>query len=180
MGSSIGWDASTAIVGVCELSSSGSLIWKNHIDLRKIERMNDKALAVRKFILKYPNVAISNSHFLEDRLGSFSPGLTSKQTLMKLAAFNAIVSLIIEEETSSRPTHIHPMTIKSVMQKIGLKIEKGDDKKEKGLEWVVKREPSFTLQLNRKGKHQPWNIDEADAYKIALTGLIKSRNVSSD
>lgn len=175
MGSSIGWDASTSIVGVCELSPSGSLLWKDHVDLRKIDHLNDKAKAVRKFIQR--TISPPAKHFLEDRLGSFSFGKTSQQTLMKLSAFNAIVSLIIEEETGLRPDHIHPMTIKSEMKKLGLIVEKGDDKKEKGLEWVMKREPAFTLQLNRNGKHQPWNVDEADAYKIALTGLMKSRSL---
>lgn len=121
----------------------------------------------------------AHAHFIEDRLGSFSFGRTSQQTLMKLAAFNSVISYVIWNEfhrlgTATCVEHIHPATAKSVAKKDGLIIPKGVDKKQMTLDWVVSKEPNFPLVLNRNGKPQPYCYDQADAYLIGRAGFIRS------
>lgn len=170
---SVGWDISTSIAGIA-LIESGSLVWKDHIDLRKKEHLNDKAILIEEYIEK--NIGPGHTHFLEDRLGNFSGGKTSMQTLMRLAAFNAMSSFIIEKKLGIRPHQIHPVTVKAILKKFGLIIPKGQNKKELTLAWVRKREPGFSVDLNRNDNVQTWAYDEADAYCIALAGEIKYRS----
>jgi len=69
--------------------------------------------------------------------------------------------------------HLHLMTIKSVMKKMGLVIPKGANKKALTLEWVSLREPSFPVTLNKNGNPQPYCFDMADSYVVARTGHFK-------
>lgn len=176
----IGWDVSTSITGIAALAD-GKLLWKEHIDLHKIDHLNDKLLAVRQHIRQWQfrsdcGATSMATHYIEDRLGNFSSGKTSMQTLMRLAAFNAMVAFVIEDELKIRANPIHPMTAKAQLRKMGLVIPKskempkGEDKKTLTLAWVRARETGFSVDLNRNAKPKPWAYDEADAYCIALIG----------
>lgn len=173
MGHTWGWDVSTSIVGVSLIDEDGRLVEKNHIDLRKFEDLFEKGDAVKRMMAGYDWPA-GTVHFVEDRLSGFSPGKSSAGTLLKLGAFNAMVSYFIHEK-KGKVVHLHPSSVKATLKRVGLEIPKGGDKKELTLQWARSREPKWSIDLNRNDKPQPWNFDEADAYALAVAGQIRSQ-----
>jgi hypothetical protein len=169
------WDISTSITGVSTFNSDGELIETNHIDLRDGDDMNEKGSLVCDFMNRVMVVGknpTADVHVVEERLGNFAAGRTMLQTLMKLAAFNAVVSyLIAQEAPGARVLRLHPSSWKSIMRKEGLLIPKGQEsnKKDITLAYVRLREPEFdkrvaSVGLNKNGNPHPWCYDEADAY----------------
>lgn len=200
-----GWDVSTSIIGVTLLKDDGSFVCSDHLDLRKSEDgMLSKAEEVEEWVRELLECHASNfvvdriaqanpvfdapvifDHFIEDRLGSFAAGRTMLQVLMKLAAFNMVVSYIIQKASTDlvaknvggggvRIEHIHPSTVKSIMRKEGLVVPKGGDKKVLTLDFVSRRWPGFTVDRNRKGNPQPWCFDRADSLIVARAGYLRS------
>jgi len=173
-----GWDISTSIIGVCILGNDGKYAGESYyIDLTDVDgplAKADYAKASILNILKMQNDAeqpYPNYHFVEDRLGGFAAGRTMLQTLMKLAAFNAVISYIIwENEKNPMVLHLHPSTVKSVMKKEGLFIPKGSDKKDLTLAFVRRKEPDFPWMPNKNNNPKPQMFDMADAYCIAKAG----------
>jgi hypothetical protein len=190
-----GWDISTSIIGLSVLDSEGRFVGRDHLDLRKF---SPKTLSVTTQLLERADEArpwVYNSiadpcrniplherlfqyHFVEERLSSFASGRTMLQTLMKLAAFNALISQMIldatVEWTSFRINHIHPSTVKSIIRRDGLIIPPGGNKKELTLEFFRKSVIGRPGDLTRTGKPQPWMFDEADAYCVARAGYLRS------
>lgn len=182
-----GCDVSTSIIGLAQFNNDGTFIRADHCDLRDIEGPLAKADAFREFLVDLtPTRGFyrddENHVFVEDRLGNFAAGRTMLQTLMKLAAFNAVCSYILwrHENSSGKHraiVHLHPSTWKSIMKKEGLLIPKGSDKKKEiTLDFVRRREPDFNESvfltgLNRNGNPQPWSFDEADAYCLGRSGF---------
>jgi hypothetical protein len=182
-----GWDISTSIIGFAAFDSSGIFIESRYCDLRKFKiDLITKADVALKFVKRVNDDFELTSkpkvqhHFVEDRLKSFSFGRTSKETLLKLTAFNALVSWMIWREcmggdaAHGKISHMHPSTVKAAMKRLGLVIPKGSDqKKQLTLDFVRTREKGFAPFLNKNGKDQPWCYDQADAYIIALAGMSK-------
>lgn len=175
-----GWDISTSIVGASVFDGCGTYVTSSYCDLRKVDSLNEKADACEQFlrrVLTYDVSGSSDVHFIEDRLMSFSLGATSKNTLMKLASFNAIVSFLIHRNAFNGSTIVmlHPSKVKATMRKLGLIINKGDDKKQMTLEFVMSRERDFKPSYNRNGKPNPWCYDMADSFITALAGIVLER-----
>lgn len=179
----IGWDVSTSVIGITVLDETGKFITSEYIDLRKLDtetllpKMEEAEEEVRNFICKHAkSVTEPMRHFIEDRLGNFSGGRTSLQVLMKLAAFNAVVSHFVNKYSpaGSSVNYLHPSSVKAIMKVEGLVIPKGSDKKALTLEYVSKREPAFPVPKNRNDKPQPYCYDMADSFIVARAGFIKS------
>jgi hypothetical protein len=172
-----GWDVSTSIVGGSVFDDGGKYQNSFHIDLRKIDGLNEKADALADHLDAMDHqgrldTLSGQTHFLEERLGGFAAGRTSAQVLMKLGAFNALASYLIHSH-DGRVLYIHPSTWKSLLKRDGLFIPKGGDKKALTLSFVQSREPGFPKDLNRNDKPQPWMYDMADAYCIGRAGYLK-------
>lgn len=184
-----GLDVSTSIVGFAQFTNDGKFVRADHVDLRKTDGILAKADALREFINGLAPMAgfyrdDENYVFVEERLGNFAAGKTMLQTLMKLAAFNAIATYIMWRHENSTGkhravVHIHPSTWKSLLKKEGLFIPKGSkDKKELTLSFVRRKEPDFEEivrlgNLNKNGNPHPWCYDMADAYCIGRAGYLR-------
>jgi hypothetical protein len=173
-----GWDISTAIIGFAVLDDCSCLITTEYCDLRKHETLNDKGDAAQAFVTsmwaKYGEE--KGVHFVEDRLAGFSGGGSNAGTVMRLAAFNAMVCWMIHRTwmPEDRIEMMHPSTVKAMMKQQGLLIPKGGDKKKLTLAYVAKREPeNFKVELNRNENPQPHNFDRADACITAWAGFRK-------
>jgi hypothetical protein len=189
-----GWDVSTSIIGVTVLTDDGRFVTSDHLDLRKSDaemicKAEEAEVWIRGLLPKHvePHGAFF-THYVEDRLGSFAAGRTMLQVLMKLAAFNMVVSYIIhrvscelaeKDSGGASVRHIHPSTAKAIMKKEGLIIPKGADKKQLTLDFVSKKEPSFVVDKNRNDNPQPWCYDRADSYIVARAGYLR-RYLSKD
>jgi hypothetical protein len=178
-----GWDISTSVIGTTVLNDDGSFYRSFFCDLRKIDaepikKALEAHLYVASFALDYAKLGPTH-HFIEDRLQSFAAGRTMQQTLLKLAAFNSVISYLIWYEFTTGPdhepitlTHLHPSRVKSIMRKEGLVIPKGADKKELTLAFVAAREKDFVVTLNKNDRPQPYCYDMADSYCIARAGYL--------
>ena len=182
-----GCDVSTSIIGWATFQNDGTFVRADHCDLRDVDGLLAKADEFRRWLAGERCRAgfyrdSENWVFVEDRLGNFAAGRTMLQVLMKLAAFNAVVSDILwtmEPGPHRAIVHLHPSTWKSAMRREGLLIPKGSDKKKQiTLEFVRKKESSFNeiivmTGLNRNDNPQPWCFDMADAWCIGRTGYLK-------
>jgi hypothetical protein len=103
--------------------------------------------------------------FVEDRLGGFTGGLTTRQTLMALSAMNAVVSVAL---VGFGPvTHIPPISAKRI---VGIQVPKGGDKKDVVVGLVRSLEPSFPYSETRAGNRARGVDDMADAWLLAEAG----------
>ena len=176
-----GWDISTAVIGFALMLNDGTLVETRYCDLRKVEGLNEKADEAHKFVsgiwAGLTEEDVYGVHFVEDRLAGFSGGGSNAGTVMRLAAFNAMVCWMIHrvwEREDRKIVMMHPSTVKAALKHDGLLIPKGADKKALTLEYVRKREPStFKIDLNRNEKPQPYCYDQADACITAWAGLRK-------
>lgn len=181
----VGWDISTAIVGLAIFDSSGHFVSARYCDLREIVGLNLKADKLLEFVndvLSDPllDLDLPVIHCVEDRLSGFNGGGSNMGTLMMLSAFNAMACWMIWRAWTNDngvPTNImmlHPSTVKSVLRADGLVIPKGGDKKKITLGFVRAKEHSFPVVLNRNGNPQPYCYDMGDAYVTARAGYLIS------
>ena len=168
-----GYDISTSIVGLAEFTNDGKFTRNEYIDLRDYETLDDKADVFRVNMIEFVGKNQNHLHFVEERLGNFAAGRSMLQVLMKLAAFNAVCSYIIFENTGEHVKHIHPSSWKATLKREGLVIPKGADKKELTLKYVREHEKDFHVDITKKGKFQPWCYDMADAYCIGRAGYLR-------
>jgi hypothetical protein len=116
--------------------------------------------------------------FIEENLQSFRSGFSSAKTLLSLARFNGIVSLISYETFSVMPVHIN---VNSARKSLGIKIirkkDGGKNTKDQIFEWVSDNIsfdwPKKILKSGPRKNQEifdPSCFDMADAYVIALSG----------
>ncbi len=166
----VGWDISTSAIGVCVRSDDGTTIEFGVIypvGSTHAEKHVNAAAQVRNFCKRVCPVA---SHYVEERLGGFTGGMTTKQTLMVLAAMNAVVSFVLAD--FGPVVHIAPITTKRIT---GLVVPKGGDKKVEVIRLVRSREPSFPYFETTGGNYVRGTDDMADAWLLSEAGLRISR-----
>lgn len=178
-----GWDISTSVIGFALMTDEGIFCETRYCDLRKVEGLNGKADVAHKFVsgiwAGLCEKDVCGVHFVEDRLAGFSGGGSNAGTIMRLAAFNAMVCWMIHciwDKDDASISMMHPATWKAIMKRDGLVIPKGADKKALTLDFVSKREPKFPLVLNKNSNPQPFCFDQADAYCIARAGFLRSKH----
>lgn len=162
----IGWDISTTMIGVCmvDVDTETTLKFQCYpIDGSSMVEKYDHAInSIDQFLID--NNVLECHHFVEDRLGNFSAGLTTMQTLMKLAQMNAVVSHHLRK--SGTVQHLHPATAKRIS---GLKVPKGGDKKAEAIRLATSN-GGMLVNLTKKGNYVRGTDDMADAYLLALSG----------
>jgi hypothetical protein len=188
----IGWDVSTTAIGICVkwedrphefhvIFPKGETAldkWKD-AQLNVLHFMDEISEKVDDELSKRPGAAGHGpypyiKHVVEQRLGGFTGGLTTKQTLMALAAMNAVVST--ELSGTGEIEFILPQTAKALT---GLKKKQleGEDKKETVVRLARFACPGFPYKEKKvsgkakrgKGKTYPWvkGIDDmADAWLL--------------
>lgn len=190
-----GWDISTSVVGLTILDEKGKWIKSSYFDfpkekvIKKDPTIYDKMSAAEDWILEQLKPFKSGviDHVFEESLANFSFGRTSMQTLMMLGAFNAMFSYrvmqihlndVICQPNQNDMSHVtmhrlHPSTVKADMKKEGLVIPKGADKKQMTLDFVMKQEPKFPIEMTRTGKPKPYCYDMADSFITARAGYVR-------
>lgn len=169
-----GWDISTSAIGVCVRNDDGSTLEFGviyPIGSTHVEKHRSAAAQVINFCKR---ICPSASHYVEERLGGFTGGMTTKQTLMALSAMNAVCSFVLAD--FGPVTHIPPITTKRIT---GLKVPKGGDKKIEVIRLVRSREPSFPYAETAAGNYVRGTDDMADAWLLAEAGLKITRGEAS-
>ncbi len=163
----IGWDISTSAIGICVKDDFGKTLEFETIfpvgETHAIKHRN-AAYQVRTFVERYSQCKCT--HFVEERLGGFTGGLTTKQVLMCLAAMNAVVSFVLS--SYGDVVQIPPVTTKRIT---GLVVPKGGNKKLEVIKLVRSAEPSFPYAETAGGKYVKGTDDMADAWLLAEAGI---------
>ena len=170
----VGWDISTSAIGICVRRADGKIVEFGVIypkGLSQYEKHRDAANQVSTFCKR---VCPQAQHFVEERLGGFTGGKTTRQTLMVLASMNAVVSFVLAD--FGPVVHIAPITTKRIT---GLVVPKGGDKKVEVIRLARSREPSFPYAETAAGNYVRGTDDMADAWLLAEAGLMISRGEAS-
>lgn len=173
-----GWDVSTAVVGCCLMDSEDLSVLRMERFILKgthYDRYEQITSIVAEVHGRWIEDAPLGSfvHYVEAPLANFTHGRTNKDTLMKLAAVNAVVSWKLVQW--SRPdclVHIPPVTAKRIC---GLKVPKGGDKKSAAMDFVASVCPDFKVTRTKKGNPVRGTDDMADAYLLARSGCLLVR-----
>lgn len=169
-----GWDISTSAIGVCVRDDSGKTLEFGVIypvGTTHAAKHRNAASQVASFCKRVCPVAV---HYVEERLGGFTGGMTTKQTLMALAAMNAVCSFVLAD--FGPVVHVPPITTKRIT---GLKVPKGGDKKTEVIRLVRSQEPSFPYAETAARNYVRGTDDMADAWLLAEAGLRISRGEAS-
>ena len=165
----LGLDISTSITGATVIQD-GKIIKSTFWDTRnknKFATIYDKAKFV-KFQLE--DLAFDHnitSIYIEQSLHSFRSGFSSAQTLSTLSRFNGIVSWICWELFGIQPEMI---AATSARKQAGVGIKRGDNAKEKVLQFVIDKYPDIEIQYTKHGNPKPGTLDMCDSIVIALAG----------
>lgn len=161
----IGWDVSTSAIGICVKADDGTTEFGVIYPAGETHAIKHRNAAAQVDAFCKRICSGSVTHVVEQALGGFSGGMTSKQTLMALAAMNAVISFVL----SSHGTvlHILPVTTKKIT---GLKKLEGEDKKDAVVRWSRENEPSFPYRETPAGNYAKGVDDMADAALLAHAG----------
>src|SRR5574337_813131 len=165
----IGWDVSTSAIGVCAKTDEGEVV-VFHVIFPKgethFEKYRSAVDQIDGFLSQYVATEELITHVVEERLGGFTGGQTSKQTLMALAAVNAVVSHHLTR--TGKVVHLAPVTTKRIT---GLQKEPGEGKEEAVVRLARSAEPSFPYKETKSGNWVKGTDDMADAWLLAEAWL---------
>ncbi len=165
----LGLDISTSITGVTVIQEDQILetaFWdtrnKKHFPTiyHKADHIKDK---LKDLVSKHKISHI----YIEQSLHSFRSGFSSAQTLSTLSRFNGIISWICWDMLSIQPEMI---AATSARKQAGVGIKRGDNAKEKVLEFVIDKYPDIEIQYTKHGNPKPGTLDMCDSIVIALAG----------
>lgn len=174
----LGLDISTSIIGFCVLRPDSSLV-----DIGSIELSKEKSIFKKADLFREKIKAVKNKHsieevFIEENLQAFRPGLSSAKTIVTLARFNGMCSLITAEVFNLEPAFIN---VNSARKSVGFKRKKDktETTKEQVLNHVSSLEPKICWPTKvlkngpRRGTEVLQNCcyDMADAYVIVRSQL---------
>lgn len=165
----MGLDISTSITGAT-LVEDGKIIKSEYWDTRnknKFPTLYHKADSLRKNLLTFKKDYDITNIFIEQSLHSFRSGFSSAQTLSTLSRFNGIVSWLCYENFNLHPEMV---AATSARKKAGVGIKRGDNAKEKVLEFVVDKYPDIEIVYTKHGNPKPGMYDMCDSIIIALAG----------
>ena len=175
----LGLDISTSNVGWCVLEKhSQNLVSAGAIELSKKLSIFEKCSKVKEELSKINKSYDISSIAIEENLQAFRPGLSSAKTIVTLARFNGMVTLMCHDEFLIEPTFLNVNNARKVA---GLKIDRKSDlsTKDQVLSFAKLKLPNYdwpnrTLKSGvRKGLVIPASCcyDIADAYIIALASV---------
>ena len=165
----LGLDISTSITGAT-IIQNGKILKTTFWDTRnknKFATIYDKAKFVKT---QLEDLAFDHkvSHiYIEQSLHSFRSGFSSAQTLSTLSRFNGIISWICWDLFEIQPEMI---AATSARKQAGVTIKRGDNAKEKVLDFVLDSFPQIEIQYTKHGNPKPGTLDMCDSIVIALAG----------
>jgi len=162
----LGLDVSTSIIGYTIINSDQAVIEIDHIDLRKLKDLWEKADYARNRLKDIIAKHDITSTYIEESLQVFRSGFSSAHTLSTLSKFNGLMFYFTREYTGFNPISV---SASSARKLCGIKIKKGTKAKIQAFEWVT-QELQMTWPLTRHGNVQQYCYDRSDSYVIARAG----------
>jgi hypothetical protein len=165
----LGLDISTSITGVTVIQD-GKILETAFWDTRNKKYFPTIYHKANHIKGKLEGLASNHkiSHiYIEQSLHSFRSGFSSAQTLSTLSRFNGIISWICWDMLGMLPEMI---AATSARKQAGVGIKRGDNAKEKVLEFVIDKYPDIEIQYTKHGNPKPGTLDMCDSIVIALAG----------
>lgn len=165
----LGLDISTSITGAT-IVDAGSIVETTFWDTRNknhFPSIYHKAKFIKDKIVDLKNRYKITDIYIEQSLHSFRSGFSSAQTLSTLSRFNGIVSWICWDLFSIQPQMI---AATSARKNAGVGIKRGDNAKEKVLQFVIDNYSDIEIQYTKHGNPKPGTLDMCDSIIIALAG----------
>ena len=165
----LGLDISTSITGATVIQEEKILettFWdtrnKNHFPT-----IYQKARHVKGKLEEIASKYKISHVYIEQSLHSFRSGFSSAQTLSTLSRFNGIISWVCWDLFSIEPEMI---AATSARKHAGVGIKRGDNAKEKVLQFIIDKYPNIKIQYTKHGNPKPGTLDMCDSIIIALAG----------
>lgn len=178
----LGLDISTSTIGYCVIESDDrSIVELGHISLKNVEGLFNKVdFTVPKIAALIVGLSVSKA-YVEEAVMMFTAGMSSAQTILTLAKFNALISyhvrnqlgdanLVWVKPNEARKTCGLVMTTKA---KAG-----GASQKEQAFSQLTA--PNGLLShvkwdMTKTNKVKPESYDRADAFVVAYHGAVNAR-----
>ena len=175
----LGLDISTSITGYT-LIDEDEIILNGAWDTRKYKDFFEKVVHVKAGLVKIREEYGKRitAVYIEQSLQTFRSGFSSAKTLSTLARFNGIVSWLVFDQYKIKPEYVAATSARKLC---GIKVSRGQKAKAVVLDYLLKNEPSFTVEYTRHGNPKPDSYDRADSIVIARAGIVleKQRNVNN-
>ncbi len=179
----IGLDISTSVIGYCVMESDDlSIVEMGHVDLKKVNGLFNKVdAAVPRIVGLVAGLNVSMA-YVEESVMMFSPGMSSAQTIITLAKFNALVSYHVRNQLGDlNVLWVKPTEARKTCGLVMTTKAKAGGKSQKEQTMLQITAPGgllshITFPLTRTGNPKPENYDEVDAFVIAYHGATKTRS----
>jgi len=165
----LGLDISTSITGATVVCA-GKILDTEFFDTRnknKFKTLYEKGQFIRERLWQIQDRFNIDEIFIEQSLQSFRSGFSSAKTLSTLSRFNGIVSWVCYDMFKLEPQMI---AASSARKTAGVIIKRGDNSKEKVLQFVLDNYPQIEIQYTKHGNPKPGMYDLCDSIIIALAG----------
>ncbi len=165
----LGLDISTSITGATILQKDKivkNFIWDTR-NKRKFPTLYEKANLLKEDLLTIRESYNITDIYIEQSLQSFRSGFSSAKTLSTLSRFNGIVAWLCFEIFKIKPEMIAATTARKLA---GINIKRGENAKEKVLQFVLDKYPEITIEYTKHGNPKPGTLDMCDSIVIALAG----------
>ena len=166
----LGLDISTSITGASILSADGDVLYCESWDTRnkkKFPSIYKKAAFVKKNLFELDKRFDIGYIYIEQSLQSFRSGFSSAKTLSTLSRFNGVVSWLCWDIFGIEP---EMLSAASARKAAGVSIKRGENAKEKVLQFLLDTEPSFVIEYTKHGNQVAGSYDRADSLIIARAG----------
>ena len=165
----LGLDISTSITGAT-IIQEGKILETTFWDTRN--KKHFPTIYKKAQFVKAKLESLSLEHkithiYIEQSLHSFRSGFSSAQTLSTLSRFNGIVSWICWDLFDIEPQMI---AATSARKNASVGIKRGDNAKEKVLQFVLDNYPEIDIQYTKHGNPKPGTLDMCDSIVIAIAG----------
>jgi|TARA_A100001011_G_C14144787_1_gene771342 hypothetical protein len=165
----LGLDISTSITGASIVEDNKiieSFVWDTR-NKRKFPTLYEKATLIQEGLWSIKAKHDITDIYIEQSLQSFRSGFSSAKTLSTLSRFNGIVSWLCYGTFDIQP---EMLAASSARKLAGVGIKRGDNAKEKVLQFIVDNYPQITIEYTKHGNPKPGIYDMCDSIIIGLAG----------
>ena len=165
----LGLDISTSITGATIVQDGKiieTFIWDTR-NKRKFPTLYEKAALLQADLSAIKSKYGVTDVYIEQSLQSFRSGFSSAKTLSTLSRFNGIVSWLCYKIFDLTPEMIASSSARKLA---GVRISRGENAKEKVLQFIIDNYPQITIQYTKHGNPKPGMLDMCDSIIVALAG----------
>ena len=162
-------DISTSITGIT-ITEDNRILESFYLDTRnkkKFPSLYEKADLIQQRLWEIKAKHDITDIYIEQSLQSFRSGFSSAKTLSTLARFNGIISWNCYKSFDIKPEMIGASSARKLA---GVGIKRGDNAKEKVLQFILDNHPEITIEYTKHGNPKPGMLDMCDSIIIALAG----------